>query len=61
MLFSDAIASHNVAALLDEKLTDREVQNLAEAELVTRRFCTMDLGECENIKQRLGQVLGDVE
>lgn len=48
----------NITALLDEQMTQKELEELQEAEAVTRRFCSLDLGKSTNLRARLAEVVG---
>lgn len=55
---SDHLVEQNITSLLDEQMTQKEVEELQEAEAVTRRFCALNLGESASLRLRLTEVLG---
>ncbi|KAG8933622.1 hypothetical protein FRC01_007973 [Tulasnella sp. 417] len=57
-LFSDHLVNQNIAALLDEQMAQTELEELREAEAVTRRFCSLDLGKSTDLRLRLAEVVG---
>ncbi|KIO27058.1 hypothetical protein M407DRAFT_73753 [Tulasnella calospora MUT 4182] len=54
----DHLVNQNIMALLDEQMTEKELEELREAEAVTRRFCSLDLGKSANLRLRLAEVVG---
>ncbi|KAI0052711.1 hypothetical protein FA95DRAFT_1664395 [Auriscalpium vulgare] len=55
------LANHEIAQLLDEGMTDTEVQDLEDAEEVCRRFLKWDLEDAtqgDDVHERLAEVLG---
>ncbi|KAF7365135.1 MutS 5 [Mycena venus] len=56
---SHLISTHELGRLLDEEMTDKEREDLADAEVVCRRFLKWNLEDGEgNVKGRLAEVLG---
>ena len=57
---SDLVSSHAITQLLDEDMTQAEVDELQEAEGVCRAFLAWDIREdSEGLKDRLGIILED--
>lgn len=60
-LYSELLTSDEITTLLDEKMTEQEEKDLEEAELVTRRFCELELDadrDHSGIREQLSAVLG---
>ncbi len=58
---SDLISKHELGQLLDEQMTEKEQEDLEEAEAICRRFLQWNLedeGERDGVKDRLRVVLG---
>ncbi|KAE9400467.1 hypothetical protein BT96DRAFT_965335 [Gymnopus androsaceus JB14] len=56
---SQLLSAHEIGRLLDEKMSEKEVLELEEAETICRRFLGWNLGEGGvDVKKKLGQVLG---
>ncbi|KAF8158872.1 hypothetical protein K438DRAFT_1731886 [Mycena galopus ATCC 62051] len=59
VLHSHLISTHKLGKLLDEETSDKEREDLADAEAVCRRFLQWNLGDGGgNVKGRLAEVLG---
>ena len=67
LLSSSLISTHNITRLLDEEMKSEEVDDLAQAEEVCRRFMEWDLSDAtgldtvEAVKAKLAEVLGKIE
>ena len=67
ILSSSLISTHNITRLLDEEMKPEEVDDLAQAEEVCRRFMEWDLSDAtgldtvEAVKAKLAEVLGKIE
>ncbi|KAJ6477358.1 muts domain V-domain-containing protein [Mycena vitilis] len=55
---SHLISAHELGKLLDEEMTDKEREDLADAEAVCRKFLQWNLDGGGNVKGRLAEVLG---
>lgn len=51
------LAEENITAVIDERMTEAEVEELAIAESATRTFCLMDLSDAGDITTRLAGAL----
>ncbi|THV00846.1 hypothetical protein K435DRAFT_750810 [Dendrothele bispora CBS 962.96] len=59
---SQLISAHEIGQLLDEAMSKEDVRDLEDAEAVCRRFLAWNLQEeQEDVKTRLGKVLGKVD
>ncbi|EFI27156.1 DNA mismatch repair protein Msh5 [Coprinopsis cinerea okayama7 len=60
---SNLISQHEIVQLLDEEITEKEKEDLLDAEAVCKRFLEWDLDDHEgvDVKARLRWVLGMVE
>jgi len=59
---SRLLSAHEVGQLLDEAMSDKDVLDLEDAETVCRKFLAWNLqDEQDNVKMRLGRVLGKTD
>ncbi|KAK7056881.1 hypothetical protein VNI00_002598 [Paramarasmius palmivorus] len=57
---SEMLSNHEINRLLDEGMTEKEKEDLEEAEVICRRFLAWDIqgDDGEDVKRKLGEVLG---